>query len=73
MQRILDGRRVLVTGGGRGIGRAIALAMAHAGASVAVLARTGEQIDAVADEIVQLGACGLAVRADLAMVVIPAR
>ena len=66
MQRILDGRRVLVTGGGRGIGRAIALAMANAGASVAVLARSGEQIDAVADEIEQLGARGLAVRADLA-------
>ncbi len=65
MQQRLDSTRVLVTGGGRGIGRAIALAMAAEGASVAVLARSGDQVDAVAAEIAQVGTRALAVRADL--------
>src|SRR5258708_36914919 len=37
---ILDGRHALVTGGGRGIGRAIAAALSEAGAAVTVLGRT---------------------------------
>jgi NAD(P)-dependent dehydrogenase (short-subunit alcohol dehydrogenase family) len=41
----------LVTGGGRGIGRGVALALAAEGASVAIAARTGEQVEAVAREI----------------------
>ena len=47
----LDGRRVWVTGGGRGIGRAIAIAMARQEADVAVSARTKPEIDNVANEI----------------------
>jgi len=58
--RPLAGRRALVTGGAAGIGRAIAFALAAAGARVTVLDRDALQAQAVADEIE-----GLAVVADL--------
>ncbi len=57
----LDGKRALVTGASRGIGRAIALELGRAGAEVVVGYRTGEQeAQAVASEI-----GGLAVQADV--------
>jgi 7-alpha-hydroxysteroid dehydrogenase len=61
----LDGRVALVTGGGRGIGRGIALAYAEAGADVVVSARTQADVDAVADSIRKLGRRALAVSCDV--------
>jgi NAD(P)-dependent dehydrogenase (short-subunit alcohol dehydrogenase family) len=47
----LEGKRALVTGGGRGLGRAMAQALAEAGADVAIASRTLEDCRAAADDI----------------------
>ena len=47
----LSGKRSLITGGNRGIGRAIALALAQAGADVAITSRNAEDAEPVAREI----------------------
>jgi NAD(P)-dependent dehydrogenase (short-subunit alcohol dehydrogenase family) len=51
----LDGKTALVTGAGRGIGRAVALALATAGAELILVSRTRSQLDEVALEIAQGG------------------
>lgn len=55
----------LITGGSRGIGRAIALAFAEAGADVAICSRNLPDLEKVAEEIRQLGRRSLAVSANI--------
>jgi len=64
MAQPLQGRVGLVTGGGRGIGPAIALEFAREGAEVAVSSRTQSELDSVVNEIRGLGSDGYAVVAD---------
>jgi NAD(P)-dependent dehydrogenase (short-subunit alcohol dehydrogenase family) len=61
----LDGKVAVVTGANRGIGRVIAVALARAGAAVAVSARRPESLDLVVDEVRALGRQCLAAPADL--------
>ena len=61
----LDGHAAVVTGAGRGIGRAIALCLAEAGADVVVAARRTAEIEAVAAEIRALGRKGVAITTDM--------
>ncbi|MBU6312525.1 MAG: SDR family oxidoreductase [Actinomycetales bacterium] len=61
----LTGKRALVTGASRGIGRAVAVAYARAGADVAVLARNAELLEDVAGEIRALGRRAVVAQADV--------
>jgi len=61
----LNGRVAVVTGGNGGIGRGIALGLAQAGASIAILARNPEKTRAVIDEIKQHDVPTLAVTLDV--------
>lgn len=61
----VTGRVGLVTGGGRGIGRAVALALADAGLAVAVGARTRAQVEATAEELRQRGVASCALTLDV--------
>jgi NAD(P)-dependent dehydrogenase (short-subunit alcohol dehydrogenase family) len=61
----LTGRRALITGGNRGLGRAFALALAEAGADVAITARDVDRNAAVVGEIEARGRHGFAVQADI--------
>ena len=60
----LTGKVAWITGGGRGIGRAIALAMARDGGSIAISSRTLSELDAVVNEIESIGSNAIAVQAD---------
>ncbi len=62
----LNGKIAIVTGAGRGIGRATALALAQEGAHVVLAARSVSEIEAVAEEIQRMGREALAVATDVA-------
>jgi 7-alpha-hydroxysteroid dehydrogenase len=61
----LDGKTAIVTGSGRGIGAATALAFAEQGANVVLTARTAEQIEAVAEQARSFGAQAVTVPGDV--------
>jgi NAD(P)-dependent dehydrogenase (short-subunit alcohol dehydrogenase family) len=63
--RIFEGRTALVTGAGRGIGRAIAIGLAAGGARVALLARSANQLNQVADAIRTHSSTALVLVADV--------
>ena len=61
----LEGRVAIVTGAGRGIGRAIAVALAQAGADVALASRTESELHEVAEEVRALGRRALVAPTDV--------
>jgi NAD(P)-dependent dehydrogenase (short-subunit alcohol dehydrogenase family) len=65
MSRPYEANRILITGGGRGLGRAIALEMARLGGTVTVAGRTAGQLAETARLIGDLGATGYPLTADL--------
>jgi len=61
----LDGKRAVVTGASRGLGRSMALALADVGADVVITGRTQQTLDATAAEIRARGRQGWTVKADM--------
>ena len=61
----LDGRTAIVTGAGRGLGAAIAIGFAEAGADVVISARTADDLESVAEAIAKAGRRAIVVPADL--------
>src|SRR5829696_5313429 len=63
----LDGKRAVVTGASRGLGRSMALALAGVGADVVITGRTQSTLDATADEIRALGRQAWTLKADMSV------
>ncbi len=61
----VEGKVAIVTGAGRGIGKAIALTLVEAGADLTVIARTAKQVEQTAAEVRQLGRKVLAIPIDV--------
>ncbi|MBT4610256.1 MAG: SDR family NAD(P)-dependent oxidoreductase, partial [Gemmatimonadetes bacterium] len=61
----LKGKTALITGAGRGIGRGVAIAYAQAGADVALVSRSQDQLDEVATEARALGVRAVSIVADI--------
>lgn len=67
MKQSLNGKVALVTGGGTGIGGAAALALASAGARVAITGRRRDRLDQIVSEIEALGGRALAIESDVSV------
>ncbi len=63
--RILEGETAIVTGAGRGLGRAISLVLARAGATVAVASRSADEVERTKREIEGAGGKALAIATDV--------
>lgn len=61
----LEGKVAIITGGGTGLGKSMALALAEEGASIVVAARRMEAIEQTAGEVAELGPRGLAISTDV--------
>ena len=63
----LGGQKAIVTGAGKGIGKAIALGLAEAGADVGLVSRTVSELEAVAEQIRALGRQAVVIASDLTL------
>jgi NAD(P)-dependent dehydrogenase (short-subunit alcohol dehydrogenase family) len=66
--RTQEGKVALITGASSGLGRATAIALARAGADVAIVARSKEDLESVREEVTKMGRRALALPVDLASV-----
>ncbi|PEZ04800.1 3-ketoacyl-ACP reductase [Bacillus sp. AFS018417] len=65
LAELIQGKNALITGAGRGIGRAVAIALAKEGVNVGLLARSEENLKAVAKEVEAEGVKAVTVTADV--------
>ncbi|WP_299780994.1 3-ketoacyl-ACP reductase [uncultured Formosa sp.] len=64
----LKGQHALITGAGKGLGKAMALALAAEGVNIALLARTAKGIEAVAEDVRKFGVEAITVTADVSSI-----